>query len=268
MSNRMNTRTNTVLRAAGVSVVLGGATILDSVHLEVYAGELLALVGPNGAGKSTLLGVLSGDVEPKAGHVELRDRPIRRQSAGDLARQRAMLLQEQRLAFPFRVVDVVRMGRHPWAGRPEEDHDEQRVASAMATCDVLPMASRAFPSLSGGEKARTSFARVLAQEVGVLLLDEPTASLDVLHQEKVLRTARDCARNGDAVVVVLHDLSLAAAYADRVCLLDQGRVAAHGSPEDVLRADLLAGVYGHPIDVLRHPRTGELLVLPDRRSVS
>jgi len=214
-----------VLSARGVGVRIDRATLLDGVDLDVRTGEVLVVVGPNGAGKSTLLGVLAGDVVPSSGHVAWRGRPLASIGVAELARHRAVLLQESRLSFPFRVVDVVRMGRAPWRGTPREEHDDEVVARAHVTADVLHLAARRYPSLSGGEKARASFARVLAQEPRLLLLDEPTAALDVRHQEHVLAQARDRARAGDAVVVVLHDLSLAAAWADRVVVLDGG-----GSP--------------------------------------
>ncbi|MBJ7355764.1 heme ABC transporter ATP-binding protein [Nocardioides sp.] len=251
-----------VLSAASVSVHLGGAPVLRGVDLEISGGELVALVGPNGAGKSTLLGVLAGDVEPDSGEVTLDGHPVRHLGAAALARRRAVLLQHQGLSFGFRVSEVVRMGRSPWHRTPQAERDDEVVASVMTVADVDALADRVFPTLSGGEQARTSFARVLAQEAPVLLLDEPTAALDIRHQEAVLGVARATARAGSAVVVVLHDLSLAAAYADRVCLLDAGRVAADGTPDDVLTAQRLGAVYEHPISVTRVD--GSLVVVPVR----
>jgi iron complex transport system ATP-binding protein len=250
------------LRAAGVSVRLGGAEVLRDVDLAVTGGELVALAGPNGAGKSTLLGALAGDVALDSGEVTLDSRSVHTVAPTALARQRAVLLQQQGLSFGFRVTDVVRMGRSPWHRTPEADRDDEVVASAMGLTDVDALADRVFPTLSGGERARTSFARVLAQETPVLLLDEPTAALDIRHQEALLAVARTAARSGSAVVVVLHDLSLAAAYADRVCLLDAGRVAADGRPEEVLTAERLSAVYEHPVSVTRVD--GSLVVVPVR----
>jgi iron complex transport system ATP-binding protein len=250
------------VRAAGVSVRLGGAEVLRDVDLAVTGGELVALAGPNGAGKSTLLGALAGDVVLDSGEVTLDGRAVHTVAPTALARQRAVLLQQQGLSFGFRVADVVRMGRSPWHRTPESDRDDEVVASAMALTDVDALAERVFPTLSGGERARTSFARVLAQETPVLLLDEPTAALDIRHQEALLAVARGAARAGSAVVVVLHDLSLAAAYADRVCLLDAGRVAADGTPAEVLTAERLGAVYEHPVSVTRID--GSLVVVPVR----
>ncbi|WP_211348874.1 heme ABC transporter ATP-binding protein [Nocardioides litoris] len=255
---------STALLARGLVVRYGAATVLDGADLEVRHGEVLTLVGPNGAGKSTLLGALCGDVDLAGGSVEVLGRPLSSWRLRDLARERAVLAQEHRVSFPFPVAEVVRMGRAPWRGRPEEDLDDDVVAESMTATETTHLADRPFVALSGGEKGRASFARVLAQRTGVLLLDEPTAALDLGHQEAVLARARARADEGAAVVVVLHDLSLAAAWSDRVALLAAGRVVADGPPTDVLLASRLTEVYAHPVEVLRHPATGDLLVLADR----
>ena len=254
------TTTPMTLRLDRVSASIGGHPILHDVSLDVVPGELVALVGPNGAGKTTLLGVMSGDIVPTSGEALLDDVALSRWKVAALARRRAVLPQEQRLAFGFRVVDVVRMGRAPWARRPEEDLDDVVVAESMHRTDVLTMAERSFPTLSGGEKARTSFARVLAQQTTVVLLDEPTAALDIRHQEQVLAEARRLAAEGHAVVAVLHDLTVAAAHADRICMLAGGRLRADGAPHDVMTPEVLGEVYGHPVDVIEHQ--GRLVVLP------
>ncbi|GAA1751887.1 heme ABC transporter ATP-binding protein [Aeromicrobium alkaliterrae] len=248
------------LTVSGVGVTISGNQVLADVDLTVTPGELLALVGPNGAGKTTLLNVLAGDLTPQAGTVELDGRPVSGIKVRDLARRRAVLPQEQRLAFGFRVVDVVRMGRTPWAGTDAEDLDDQVVAEAMARTDVVHLAERIYPTLSGGEKSRSSLARVVSQATEIVLLDEPTAALDIRHSEQVLSEARRLARAGHAVVAVLHDLSIAAAHADRVCVLAHGRVRADGPPAEVMRPDLLAEVYGHPVDVITH--RDRLVVIP------
>ncbi|GCE76326.1 heme ABC transporter ATP-binding protein [Cellulomonas biazotea] len=257
-----------LLRARGVRLAYGRTVVLDGVDLDVRAGEVVALVGPNGAGKSTLLGVLAGDPRPDRGQVLLDDVDVRRRPLAELARRRAVMPQEHRVSFPFRVREVVAMGRHPWRGTAREDADERVVQAAMDDADVLALADRTHPTLSGGERARVAFARALAQEGAVLLLDEPTAALDVRHQEAVLGRARAAARDGAGVVVVLHDLTLAAAYADRVVVLDHGRVRADGPPRDVLTAALLSDVYRHPVEVVERPGaapgSAELVVLPVR----
>ncbi|MBZ6195173.1 heme ABC transporter ATP-binding protein [Streptomyces olivaceus] len=250
--------------AEALRVLLGGRPVLDGVDVRVRAGEVLALVGPNGAGKSTLLGALAADVPAAEGVVRVHGRPVSAWSAPELALRRAVLPQSASLSFPFPVEEVVRMGRAPWAGGDEADEDDAVVADAMSRTEVTGFAGRPFSALSGGERARVALARVLAQRAPLLLLDEPTAALDLRHQELVLRLCRERARAGDAVVVVLHDLALAAAYADRVAVLRAGRVAADGPPAEVFAEELLSEVYGQPVEVLPHPRTGALLVLPRR----
>ncbi|MEV0609925.1 heme ABC transporter ATP-binding protein [Polymorphospora rubra] len=250
--------------ARDLRVRLGGRPVLHDVSLEVRAGEVLALVGPNGAGKSTLLAALCGDLPGSAGEIRIQGTPLSAWRPIELARRRAMLPQRATVAFPFTAADVVRMGRAPWTGRPEQAEDTEAVAAALRLADIEHLADRPFPRLSGGEQARVALARVLAQRAPILLLDEPTAALDLRHQELVLGIARERAGVGNAVVVVLHDLSLAAAYADRIALLAQGRVVADGSPAQVLTARQLTETYQHDIEIVLHPRTGTHLVLPIR----
>ncbi|WP_217164089.1 heme ABC transporter ATP-binding protein [Streptomyces sp. AC512_CC834] len=250
--------------AEGLCVHLGGRPVLDGVDVTVRAGEVLALVGPNGAGKSTLLGALAADVPAVEGVVRVHGRPVTEWPAPELALRRAVLPQSASLSFPFAVEEVVRMGRAPWAGGDLADEDDAAVAEAMARTEVTGFAGRPFSALSGGERARVALARVLAQRAPLLLLDEPTAALDLRHQELVLRLCRERARAGDAVVVVLHDLALAAAYADRVAILRSGRIAAEGAPAEVFAEGLLSEVYDQPVEVFPHPRTGALLVVPRR----
>lgn len=250
--------------AAGLRVRLGEREVLAGIGLTVRAGEVLALVGPNGAGKSTLLAALSGDLPAAGGLVRIDGRPVGDWAAPDLALRRSVLPQSAEMSFPFPVGDVVRMGRAPWAGTERADADEEAVAAAMAATEVAGFAARPFSALSGGERARVALARVLAQRAPLLLLDEPTAALDLRHQELVLRICRERAAAGDAVVVVLHDLGLAAAYADRAAVLHDGRIAVDGPPAEVFEGGLLSRVYRQPVEVLPHPRTGVPLVVPVR----
>ncbi|MFK0222556.1 heme ABC transporter ATP-binding protein [Streptomyces vinaceus] len=250
--------------AAGLRVRLGGREVLAGIDLTARAGEVLALVGPNGAGKSTLLAALSADLPAAGGLVRIDGRPVGDWAAPDLALRRSVLPQSAEMSFPFPVGDVVRMGRAPWAGTGHADADEEAVAAAMAATEVAGFAARPFSALSGGERARVALARVLAQQAPLMLLDEPTAALDLRHQELVLRICRERAAAGDAVVVVLHDLGLAAAHADRAAVLHDGRIAAEGPPAEVFGGELLSRVYRQPVEVLPHPRTGIPLVVPVR----
>ncbi|WP_305095036.1 heme ABC transporter ATP-binding protein [Prescottella sp. R16] len=258
------TRGTVTMRATDISVQRGGRTVLDHVSVEVRAGEILALVGPNGAGKSTLLAALSGDQPVVSGTIELDGRPLDAWSAPEMARRRAVLPQQHTVGFSFTARQVVRMGRAPWQRTPQAADDEQQVEDCLDICDVRHLADRPFTVLSGGERARVALARVLAQSTETILLDEPTAALDLGHQETVMRIAQDRARAGAAVVVVLHDLGLAAAYADRICVLEDGQASADGPPSEVLTDELLSRVYKHPVEVFPHPRSGATLVLPLR----
>ncbi|MEU4691872.1 heme ABC transporter ATP-binding protein [Actinoplanes sp. NPDC023714] len=251
------------MRATGISVELGGRRVVSEVDLHVDPGEVVALVGPNGAGKSTLLAALAGDIG-YSGEIIIGDRPLRDHKAAELARLRSVLPQKATLSFPFEVGEVIRMGRAPWAGRPEAADDEAAVAEAMKWTETTAFENRPFPALSGGEQARVALARVLAQRTPVLLLDEPTAALDLRHQELVMTSARSRASDGAAVVVVLHDLGLAAAYADRAYVLADGRVRSCGPPAEVFTGALLSEVYQHRVEVIEHPRTGAPMIVPYR----
>ena len=238
-----------VFTATDVWVTRNERDILRGVNLTVDDGELVALVGPNGAGKSTLLSVLSHDLVPSRGVVTLRGRALPDWTTADLALTRAVLPQSVTVAFPFTVVDVMRMGRAPYYRRAEAARDDEVVAEAMDEMGIGDLAERRHPSLSGGEQARVAMARVLAQAAPVMLLDEPTAALDLKYQELVLQALTRRVAAGATAVVVLHDLSLAAAYASRVVLLSNGEVAADGPPKQVLTAGRLSDVYDTPISV-------------------
>ncbi|WBU37059.1 heme ABC transporter ATP-binding protein [Homoserinibacter sp. YIM 151385] len=251
------------IQARGIVVRRGGRVVLDGADLVLRPGELLAVVGPNGSGKSTLLEVLAGDRAPEAGEVLLDGMPLAGVAVPERARRRAVMTQHQRVAFAFRVREVVALARAPWRGRPESAGDERAVAEGLARADAEHLAERAVTELSGGEGARVALARALAQESPTILLDEPTASLDLAHQEAVLGVLRAAARAGSAVLVVLHDLDAAAAYADRIAILSGGRIVADGPPAEALDETLLERVYGWPVRVAPEP-SGRLGVRPVR----
>lgn len=252
-----------MIRADAVGFDIEKATILDEVTLEVVPGEVLVIVGPNGAGKSTLLGVLSGELPATRGAVTVAGRDVRGIRQGELARLRSVLTQDNTLSFPFRVSEVVAMGRAPWARSAEGREDVAAIAAAMHAADVSHLAQRRYTTLSGGERARVSLARVLAQRTPAIFLDEPTASLDLRHQEDVMRIARGLADEGRAVVVVLHDLTLAGAYADRLALIAAGRLDVLGTPAEVLTEERVERVYGLPVEL--HLAAGRPIVVPVRR---
>ena len=241
----------------------GGRTVLQDVSLSLEPGRLLALVGPNGAGKSTLLAAMCGDIDLDSGSVAVSGRPLADWHPTELARERSVLLQSNEVSFGFTARQVVEMGRSPWTRQPEAADDEAIVDSALATTDVTHLADRSFRSLSGGERARVGLARVLAQNTPTVLLDEPTAALDLRHQEEVMRLARSLAHDGRAVAVVVHDLSLAAAYADEVAVVVDGRLTAHGPPDEVLTEETVEAVYGVAVHRVRTP-DGHTVLVPHR----
>lgn len=263
-----------LLCARDVRVVHGdrpphhGKVAVDGVDLDVRAGELVALVGPNGAGKSSLLRALSGDHHSgsTSGAVEVDGRALGEWRPGDLAMRRAVLPQAVAVGFPFTGHEVVAMGRSPWARTELADRDDEVVTAVLDEVEALHLADQPVTTMSGGERARVALARVLAQCAQLLLLDEPTAALDLHHAEHVFEVLRRRVALGDAVVVVVHDLGTAAAHADRIVLLDAGRVVADGPVAEVVTPDLLSRTYRHPIDVLPHPRTGVPVVVPERRA--
>jgi len=253
-----------IVEAHGVTVSYQGVTAIRNVDITVRSGEVHAVVGPNGAGKSTLLAALAGDLPLDSGRVTIDGADASAWSSDELAIRRGVLLQQVAVAFAFTVAEIVRMGRAPWAGTPADEWDDDIVADVLIETDTAELVERVYMSLSGGERARVALARVLAQEPSALLLDEPTASLDIRHQEQVLNLVRRRASRGEAVLVVLHDLALAAAHSDVVTVMSRGEVVATGSPEQVLTADLLSNVYQYPIETVRHPVNGSILITPAR----
>ncbi|AGP30520.1 heme ABC transporter ATP-binding protein [Corynebacterium terpenotabidum] len=247
-----------LLVAEGLSVSLGGREILHGLDLTLHAGEVVGLIGPNGAGKSTLLAVLAGDTHPSAGRVQLLGRGYRDYSAREAARARAVMLQDPTVSFAHLVRDVVEMGRAAWSSDQEISRDI--VDTCLAEVGMDHMQHREITTLSGGERARVALARVMAQRARCVMLDEPTAAMDIGHQERTMHSARRIAAGGDGVIVVLHDLNLAARYCDRLALLDGGHLAAVGTPAEVCTTERLSEVYRWPVSVSR--AQGELWIRP------
>jgi iron complex transport system ATP-binding protein len=244
--------TVSVVEAAGVSARYRDAPrpVLVDVSLSVAPGEILAILGPNGAGKSTLLRVLAGTLRPERGSVELRGAPLERQPRRDVARQVAFVAQTEEVRFAFSVRDVVLMGRAPHQGTSmrASREDVAAVEAALIECDLSELAERPVGELSVGERKRVAIARAYAQSAPLLLLDEPTASLDVRHQVTLFEQIRRRVQAGGACVVVTHDLQLAAAHATRVALFKGGRLVGAGSVDDVLTAPRLGEAFEWPID--------------------
>ncbi len=239
---------------------------LDGVTMEVPDGSLYAVLGPNGSGKSTLMKAILGVLPPVSGHALVDGQETHAWSRRELARAVGVVPQAESIAFPLTVRELVGMGRYPHLGAlgGEQEADRRAVMQALEQCDVADLAPRDVTTLSGGELQRVRIARALAQEPRALVLDEPTASLDIRHEMAILELLRRSADDGMTVLVVTHGLDMAARFADRMLLLARGSVAAEGPPGAVLRSETLERVYRWPIAVTADPTTGDPRVTPLR----
>ena len=235
-----------MLEARGVGYLTGGRWIIRGVDLALREGEFLTILGPNGSGKTTLLRILAGELSPSEGEVRLWGKPLTAYSPEALARRRAVLSQNRQIAFPLTAYEVAFLGRLPHIRGREAPEDHRKTLEALAQTRALPLSDRPLPSLSGGEAMRVEAARLLNQEPQLLLLDEPTNHLDPRYALELLFLFRALTQRAKAVVAVLHDLNLAGLFADRILLLHQGVVRALGTPEQVLRPEVLESVYDVP----------------------
>lgn len=260
-----------MLSVRQLDVGRAGRAALSGLAFEAKAGELVAVVGPSGAGKSTLLSTLTGELPALAGDVLLEGRSVPRWPRQERARRLALLPQESHVAFSFSALEVVQLGRAPWASVPTCPPDATVALEALRRAGVAHLAHRACHALSGGERQRVHLARVLAQlwceppgSPGVLLLDEPTSSLDIAAQHTTIDTVLAFARSGGAVVATMHDLNLAAQYADRVLVVAGGRQIAFGPAAEVLTEDVVREAFGWPVRVVPHPELDRPLVVARR----
>lgn len=260
----------TILEGVDLGYQAGKVTLVSGVSLRVEPGELVAVVGPNGAGKSTLLRLLAGDLRPSTGHVILRGLPIEKLPQDELALHRSILLQHSNADIPFTVAAVVAMGRHPHRLDPDNSAgaDKLAVEDALARTGVSHLRHRVFATLSSGEQSRVSLARILAQDTPVVLLDEPTTSLDIAHEERAMSEFRKMADTGSTVVAVLHDLNAAARYASRIIIVAEGTVLTEGPARDVFTDATLTQVYRQKMRVVDHPFGDYPLVLVDSRAAT
>jgi iron complex transport system ATP-binding protein len=243
--------------------------VLRDVSLEVARGRIVGLLGPNGSGKTTLLRVVSGIVSPSSGHVAIGGVPIRQLTRRELARRLAVVPQDTHTTFDFTVLDMVLMGRYPHLGPFElEGAADQKIArEALEATGTATLEARAFATLSGGEKQRVIIASALAQAAEMLLLDEPTAALDLAYQFEIASLLRRLnTERGTTMIVSTHDLNLAAALCHDIVLLKDGRVLAHGATSDTLTADNIRRLYDVDADVEFHRRAGHLTVVPIARA--
>ncbi len=257
-----------MLQLKSLSVRFGARRVVDQVSLEVKRGEVVALIGPNGAGKTTLMRAASGVVPLETGSIWVDGRDIAKLSLVQRAGYLGVVPQARNLPAAFSVWQAVLLGRTPylgWLGQTSA-HDVERAEWSLERTQLIQLKDRLIGELSGGEQQRVLLARALAQETPILLMDEPTTYLDLHHQSVLLNLIRQLAREGSlAVLMALHDLNLAALYADRVALIVNGRLLAEGLPAQVLTADLLSQAFDVPVHVVIHPDYGTPLVLPDGR---
>jgi iron complex transport system ATP-binding protein len=253
-----------VLAAESVVYSYGARKAVDGISIGVRPGELVGVIGPNGSGKSTLMRLLSGLFRPQAGEVRLDGRRLADVPRRELARAVAVVTQEPVVDFPFSVTEVVLMGRAPHLGGAlfESARDIEAARRAMARTHVLDLADRLVDELSGGERQRVVLARALAQEARILLLDEPTAFLDIRHQVEVFGLLGELRTEGYSILAAVHDLNLAASHCDRLALLKGGRLVVAGAPATVLTAEHVRSAYEIDVEVRRHPRTGAPSVSP------
>jgi iron complex transport system ATP-binding protein len=268
---------NAWLMAENAGYTTGGRWLVERADLALQGGALTVVIGPNGAGKSTLLRLLSGELTPQRGRITSLGAPLAEVPAWQLAARRVVMAQSGRLGFPFRVHEVVALGILSIGRRLPRTERDSLVEASLHSADMLALADRDFQTLSGGEQQRVHFARALCQLEAarriearqVLMLDEPIASLDLEHQFALLDAARALTRRPDspvAVLAILHDLNLAACYADHLVVLSRGRIAAQGPVQEILDEALLAEVFGVRLGITRHH--GLPVILPQARRVA
>jgi ABC-type cobalamin/Fe3+-siderophores transport system ATPase subunit len=256
-----------VLEARNLTVTYGSRVAVDNVSLTLKSGEVTAVIGPNGAGKSTLLQTLNGHLKPQSGGVYLEGAALETFNRRTIGKRIAVVAQEAELRFPITVLEFVLGGRYAWATNAawgwETEHDIKVSEAVLVETELTELSGRLMNQLSGGERQRAVLARALATEARNLLLDEPTANLDLSHQSALLAVVRRrCTQQGVAALVVTHDINLAAAFADTVLLIKDGKTIQLGQPHDVLRPDLLEEVFGIKVLVDVHPMTGVARVTP------
>jgi len=252
-----------LLTAQNLSFAYDGRPVLNGISLAVEAGEFVGLIGANGSGKTTLLRALLG-LLPASGEARLCEESLKSLDRREIAKRATMTPQETRVDFAFTAREIVAMGRTPYLGRftPESAADKGAIARAMRDTGTEDLAERPVTELSGGERQRVHLARALAQETRVVLLDEPTANLDLAHQFEALRLVREFTRAGGGALAAIHDLSLAARFCDRLLLLSEGRIVAAGPPAEVITESNLALHFALRARVRRDEETGSPIIYP------
>ncbi|WP_306354262.1 heme ABC transporter ATP-binding protein [Flavobacterium sp. '19STA2R22 D10 B1'] len=255
-----------MLQAHKISYSHKKVAILDSIDVSVNYGELLVIVGPNGAGKSTLLSLLANEMDKKEDVILFKKKTFQEWDFKELAQNKAKFSQQNSNDIPLSVKDVVMMGRYPYFNAVPRNIDIEAAENAMQETDVLAMQTRDYNSLSGGEKQRVHLARVMTQLDNsimhkLLFLDEPLNNLDVLHQHKILHTIKNFTKKGNTAIVVLHDLNLAAQFADSILLMQKGKIVAHDEPQKVFTSEIISKVYNFPCTICPNPVTKNPIII-------
>jgi iron complex transport system ATP-binding protein len=254
-----------ILQAEEISVTFGDTKVIDEASFDIAPGSFLGIIGPNGAGKTTLLRILGGLLRPDRGAVTWKDKPLLLLSRQEIARLIGYVPQGVDLAFPFTVREVVKMGRytHSRGMLAIDEKGAGVVDAALDWMDLKELAGRPFTQLSGGEKQRVLIASALAQEPALMLLDEPTSALDLKHQQSIYRMLQKLSETaGKTIVIVTHDINLAAQFCSRLILLHKGRIIKDGTPDDVLRFPVIQEVYGVKVYIDINPFTESIYILP------
>ena len=251
-----------MLSISSLGYSINGVEILKDVSLTVRQGEFLGIIGPNGAGKTTLLKLMLGLLTPTTGDVTLFDQPVAKMDPKERARLEAYLSQDVMTSFPYPVLDIVLMGRYPYLRRfgRESEADIEEARRALSYVGLAGFEHRLFNELSGGERQLALFAKVLAQDATLLILDEPTSNLDIRHQDQFFSMAAELAEEQKGVIAAVHNLDIASRYCSRLVLLDRGHVVADGAPDQVLRSEVLDPVYGIRTTISTNTATGSLMV--------
>jgi len=249
-----------VLQLEGLAIGYEGKTIIRGINAAVATGELIGIIGRNGAGKSTLLKTIRGLLPAKEGRVLYFGEPLSSYGEKELARRVAYLQQNVETGFGYTGLDIVLTGRYPYMKwwESEKDEDKALARDCMSYTGTLDLAERPVTEVSGGQKQRILLAKVLAQQTPLLFLDEPTTGLDMVYREEIFRFARELANMGKTILMVVHELDLAAAYCSRIFLLGEGKLLADGTPEQVFTETLLSRAYEADISVVQNPRNGRL----------
>lgn len=261
-----------MIEASDVTFKVGGRTLLKNVSFRIRPGELCAITGANGAGKSTFLKVLCRELRPEFGTITINGRSLYDYSSLEMAQMRSVLSQQNRVSLPFKVAEIVMMGRYPFFGQKPTHQDHAIVENCLSRLEIEHLADRLYPTLSGGEQQRVQIAKTLAQvwktPNAYIFLDEPTTGLDLKHQYQLIQLANELANSGYGIVAVIHDLNVALQHTDKVLLLNKGEVHAFGKPSDVLTPTNIKESFGIKVNVVNSVEGHGSLIIPQITTTS